>query len=100
MSAAMDEKIHDYLDESLSADEMAELADWIKADPANARQFARIAMVHDRLHCELSALKQDEAEEKIERFPIRWVAAAAAAVALLSVGMNVLSPPKRALMPS
>lgn len=82
MSHEIDERISGYFDESLSAEELAELADWIRADPANARQFARAAMLHDRLQSEMSAFEAATSEKKIVRFPTQWLAAAAAAVVL------------------
>ena len=81
MSDEMEEKIDAYLDESLSSDEMAALADWIKADPANARRFARASMLHDRLQSEMSAMKAEAKSKKIIPFPASWLAMSAAAVA-------------------
>ncbi len=42
--------IHGYLDGRLSDEQILALNDWIKVDRRNARQFARCAMLHDRLH--------------------------------------------------
>ncbi|MEM7011678.1 MAG: FecR domain-containing protein [Verrucomicrobiota bacterium] len=86
MNPEMEEKISDYLDDSLSAEEMAELADWIKADPANARQFARASMLHDRLQSEMKLAA--ETKLKIIPFPTQWVALAAAAAVMLLVGIQ------------
>lgn len=86
MSPEIEEKINGYLDESLSEAEMAELAAWIKADPTNAQQFAKAAMLHDRLHDELKAeASEAESKRKIIPFPIvgRWLSVAAAVIFLL-----------------
>lgn len=82
MSHEIEDRIGGYFDESLSAEEMTELADWIRDDPANAQQFARTAMLHDRLQSEMSAIETAASEKKIVRFPTRWLAAAAAVVVL------------------
>lgn len=42
--------IHGHLDGVLTADEEAALNEWVKADPANAAEFAEVARLHDRLH--------------------------------------------------
>ncbi|MDR3632586.1 MAG: FecR domain-containing protein [Isosphaeraceae bacterium] len=42
--------IHGYLDDLLSDEQVRELNQWIKEDPDHARQFAAIALLHDRLH--------------------------------------------------
>ncbi|HEY2158952.1 MAG TPA: FecR domain-containing protein, partial [Isosphaeraceae bacterium] len=42
--------IHGYLDDLLSDEQVGGLNDWIKEDPRHARQFAAIALLHDRLH--------------------------------------------------
>lgn len=41
--------IHGYLDGVLTADEEAALNEWVKADPANASEFAAVVRLHDRL---------------------------------------------------
>ncbi|HBE62218.1 MAG TPA: hypothetical protein DDX19_05625 [Rhodopirellula baltica] len=48
------ELIDQYLDDSLSSEQQAQLNKWIKSDPKNARQFASRAMLHDRLRSELA----------------------------------------------
>ena len=83
MSGEIEEKISGYFDGTLGEEEFAKLSDWIKADPANARQFAREAMLHDRLQSEMQAAAKPSEEGKIIRFPVQWLAAAAAAVALV-----------------
>ncbi|MEM1294565.1 MAG: FecR family protein [Verrucomicrobiota bacterium] len=86
-NAAMEEKISAYLDETLTRDEMDELATWIKADPANASQFARASMLHDRLQSEMSAMKAEA--KKIVPFPIPWLAAAGAAAAAIVLALGI-----------
>lgn len=44
--------IDGYLDETLSPDEHAELAAWLKADHKHAQQFASAMLLHDRLRNE------------------------------------------------
>lgn len=93
MSRDIDNLINGYLDESLSEDEARELADWIKADPGNARQFARAAMLHDRLQSELDAevesvdMAEESTAEKVVSFPgadiRKWLIPLAAMVALM-----------------
>lgn len=101
MSEEVEEKINGYLDESLSDDEMTALADWIRADPANAQRFAKASMLHDRLQSEMSAMKAEaEAEaKKIIPFPVsRWakLAAGAAAAVVLFFGIWQFSQSDRA----
>ena len=43
MSYEIEDRIGGYFDELLSGEELAELEAWIRADPANAQQFARAA---------------------------------------------------------
>ncbi|MEM7391907.1 MAG: FecR family protein [Verrucomicrobiota bacterium] len=91
MSRDIDAWINGYLDHSLSTDEEKDLADWIKADPANAKRFAMATMLHDRLHSEIQAAAEDESfrGEKVVRFPAarhlgrRWLQAAAAMALLV-----------------
>lgn len=47
--------IDGYLDELLTADEHQQLAQWIKADPSHARQFAEAVMLHDQLRADMLA---------------------------------------------
>lgn len=44
-----------YLDEMLTADEMAELGTWIQATPENSKRLADAVLLHDRLRNELRA---------------------------------------------
>ena len=55
MKCNIDSLIHGYLDESLSSQEMGALNDWIKADSGNAKKFAEISLLHDRLEGEIQA---------------------------------------------
>lgn len=45
-----------YLDDALTAEEQAALAQWIRESPLNARQFADAVLLHDRLRAEQIAL--------------------------------------------
>lgn len=47
--------IDGYLDELLTTDEHQQLAQWIKADPSHARQFADAVMLHDQLRADVLA---------------------------------------------
>lgn len=96
MSRDIDELISGYLDESLSEDEQRELADWIKADKGNAKQFAQAVMLHDRLECELNAEAETQssiespADSKVVPFPVsgfgtRLIQLAAAIVLMLTI---------------
>ena len=55
MSASATDLIHGYLDETLTAEQQVELANWIKASPEHARQFAETVLLHDRLRAEVLA---------------------------------------------
>lgn len=44
--------IQSYLDDALTAEQHDQLSQWLKADPAHAREFASAAMLHDRLRNE------------------------------------------------
>ena len=89
-----DELISGYLDESLSEADQQELAAWIKADPAHAREFARAVMLHDRLNSEVQAageavIEGDESPDaKVVQFPgipavAKWLVPLAAVLLLL-----------------
>ena len=41
--------IHGYLDDMLSEDQLRELNDWLGSEPGNARHFASVVLLHDRL---------------------------------------------------
>lgn len=93
MSRDSEELISGYLDQSLTEDEHRELADWIKADGANAGEFAKAVMLHDRLECEINAESETQTalalpvESKIVSFPLSGIGARvvklAAAIALI-----------------
>ncbi|MEZ6043473.1 MAG: hypothetical protein R3C20_23485 [Planctomycetaceae bacterium] len=55
MSASATDLIHGYLDETLNAEQQVELANWIKASPEHARQFAETVLLHDRLRAQVLA---------------------------------------------
>ncbi len=55
MSASATDLIHGYLDETLTAEQQVELANWIKASPEHARQFSETVLLHDRLRAEMLA---------------------------------------------
>lgn len=59
MNDRIDDLIHGYLDETLTAIEHDELATQIKSDPQVARRLAEVACLHDRLR-NLVSLDQDE----------------------------------------
>lgn len=59
MTDRIDDLIHGYLDETLTASEHDELATQIKSDPQVARRLAEVACLHDRLR-NLVSLDQDE----------------------------------------
>ena len=61
--------IHGYLDETLSADELAALTCWLKATPENARQFAQAILLHDRLRGEHLARDVHDIERAL--LPVR-----------------------------
>jgi hypothetical protein len=48
--------ISGYLDDTLSTDEQYRLTQWLKESPENARQFAQVMLLHDRLRGEHLAL--------------------------------------------
>ena len=55
MSASATDLIHGYLDETLTAEQQVELANWIKESPEHSRQFAEALLLHDRLRAEMLA---------------------------------------------
>lgn len=59
--------IDQYLDDALSSEQQAQLNEWIKSDPKNARQFASRAMLHDRLRSELAV--DDDAKVTLPNKP-------------------------------
>jgi len=57
--------VDSYFDRALAPAEATQLNAWIKADPANARRFAREAQIHSLLHDVLSG--QDELETALDQ---------------------------------
>ncbi|MEZ5944303.1 MAG: hypothetical protein R3C18_23175 [Planctomycetaceae bacterium] len=55
MSAPATDLIHAYLDDTLTAEQHVELANWIKASPEHAGQFAETILLHNRLRAEMLA---------------------------------------------
>ncbi|MCA9124465.1 MAG: hypothetical protein KDB11_30020, partial [Planctomycetales bacterium] len=55
MSASATDLIHGYVDETLTAEQHVELANWIKESPEHARQFSETVLLHDRLRAEMLA---------------------------------------------
>ena len=53
MSASATDLIHGYVDETLTAEQQVELANWIKESPEHAGQFAETVLLHDRLRAEM-----------------------------------------------
>lgn len=78
-----------YLDETLSADEQAELNRWLKESPDHARLFAREVMLHDRLRGEHLALEEMSCAQIVvsEPSPRRGRRLAATAATLLASTM-------------
>jgi hypothetical protein len=56
MTDSPSDLIDGYLDDLLSPAQEAELVAWIKSDPAQARQFARAVLLHDRLQAAVRAV--------------------------------------------
>ena len=54
MNPEIEELIEGYFDETLEPAELESLAAWIRADAGNAKQFARAALLHDRLFNEVA----------------------------------------------
>ncbi len=52
MTNSFHDLINGYLDDMLTAQQHAELSEWIQSDPEHARQFAESVMLHDRLRGE------------------------------------------------
>ena len=55
MKVEQSDLISRYLDDGLSSDEHRLLEELLRHSPDCAREFARLAMMHDRLHAELIA---------------------------------------------
>ena len=50
MTTDPDVLIHGYLDDELGDASLRQLNEWLVQDPANARRFASLALLNDRLH--------------------------------------------------
>jgi len=50
------ELVSRHFDGLLTNDEHQELQDWLRSDPSHRRDFAKAAILHDRLHCEHVAI--------------------------------------------
>ena len=48
------ELVSRYLDDVLTEDEHRDLQDWLRSSPDHAREFAQIALLHDRLRVQLA----------------------------------------------
>ena len=79
----IEQLIEGYFDESLEPAELESLAAWIRADAGIAKQFARAALLHDRLFNEVAIQAEEAIAEKVAAFPRRnWLTAAAVVLAL------------------
>ena len=92
MSAPATDLIHAYLDETLTAEQHVELANWIKASPEHARQFSETVLLHDRLRAEMLAGDMLENQHAVfanrrssERMWVRRVVALSSALCLTLV---------------
>lgn len=97
MTENIKELISGHLDGVLTDDQQAELAAWIKADPANADQFAEAVFLDNRLQAEVNAAPYKEQNEVAQvstaRHSIRqwWpqITTTLAACLLVAVGLAV-----------
>lgn len=87
------------LDGGLDADGQVRLIAWIKADPANARAFARAAVLHDQLRAALrydasggTSFEQSVAGRRARDRRVRLVYLGAAAVFLVALVIGLLLP--------
>lgn len=95
MSASATDLIHGYLDETLTAEQQVELANWIKESPEHSRQFAEAVLLHDRLRAEMLAGAVVENQHAVfanrsssERLWVRRVVALSTALCLtLALGL-------------
>ncbi len=90
MEREASELIHGYFDQTLSDDQAARLSIWIKESPENAKAFARVAMLHDRLQLEIAAdsteLRRPAAESSsVGTHRRTWLAVAALAACFLGI---------------
>lgn len=94
MAFSAEELIHGYIDETLDAEQLEELASWLNHSPENARQFAEAILLHDRLHAEVLALSASRFHENesqlVGRPALNWkgrLAALAAAACVICVSL-------------
>lgn len=80
MTGDPDTLLNGYLDGSLTPVEQAELNAWVAADPANARRFAELARLHDRLGTLLRPVRAAEPRRPRAR---RWSSAVVVAAGVL-----------------
>lgn len=90
----LDELIHAYFDDALSAEEESVLNEKIKSDPAAAQRFAELSVLHNALHegfesGSLAQIHREEVVGNVVQFPVNfsklvpWVISAAAVVLAL-----------------
>ncbi len=97
MTSHIDKLISGYLDGVLSAEQQAELSEWIEAGPANADRFARAVMLDNRLHAEINASPYTKRANLGLPCPAHRVAGrvwpriafAAAACLLMGIGISI-----------
>lgn len=91
--------IDGYFDDTLSAEQLAALAEWIKSDPEHAVQFANASLLHDRLRNALTTDHEDTSfasakhnmRDGYERTPISvLVWRTAASLTALAAGLALL----------
>lgn len=95
MTGRVNELIGGYLDGTLSAEQHAELSNWIEADPANADQFAEAILFDNRLHAEVNAASyKTSCDIDVVSAPQRshrrvWARTAAVVAACLLIGVGI-----------
>ena len=90
--------INGHLDGTLTTDERAALAEWLKASSENADRFARVVMLHNRIHVHYDSLR--ETGKKVDsirvaiaprpRYSRRSMAAASLACIMLTAFLYLL----------
>lgn len=89
--------IHGHLDGVLTAGEDAALNGWVKADPANAAEFAAAVRLHDRLRASFAPAtpatpRPAGAANRSRRWRVGWLVGLAAVVVLGVVAVWRLTP--------
>ena len=85
--------IHAYLDGILTKQQTTELGIWIQADPENAREFARVAMLHDQLRNQFSVIQNENSSDdrtnatRLQKWPVKRLAMASAAMIFIAAVM-------------